>query len=179
MSDTAPSIQQTLGAAGACPEIVLDGKTWTIGHPTQRAKAVLEELAAARAVGEVRALKNALPPDAYAETFRELTASIAAGEYKTWAAGWQRVVFGPGGSGLFLLSLLREHQPRATEADALHLATAAPDETTAALARVIPGFFELLLAGLALTPDQQAALRTAVDQAVTRLLPHTVPAGSG
>lgn len=177
MSDSAPGVQQILGNSGACPEIPLDGKVWRIGHPTQRAKAVLEELAAGRAVAEVRALKGVLPPDAYSEMFTELTKSIAAGDFKTWHPGWQRVTLGGGNSHLFLLSLLRECHPSATEADALRLAREAGEEVTAAMARVIPGFFDLLLAGLGLTPDQQSETRAKIHEIVARLLP-TPPTAS-
>lgn len=177
MSDSAPGVQQILGSSGASPEIHLDGKAWKIGWPTQRAKAALEELAAAKAVAEVRALKGALPPDAYAEMFAELTASISAGDYRTWRAGWQRQIIGGGNSQLFLLSLLRENHPTATEADAVRLAREAAEEVAAALARVTPGFFDVLLAGLNLTADQQAKTRELVAEAVARLLP-TPPTAS-
>jgi hypothetical protein len=159
-----PGIGTMLGAAGACPEIDLKGNRWKIGHPTQRAKAVLEELAVAKAVAEIRRLKGILPPDAYAETFAELTSRIAAGDYRTWGGGWQRVVLAPGNSHLFLLSLLREHHPQASEDDARALALGEPEQVGAALARVVPGFFSLLLDPLPLQETQRAEANRMLEQ---------------
>jgi hypothetical protein len=158
----APGVQTLLGAAGACPEIVHNGKTWRIGHPTQRAKAVLEELAVSKATAEIRALKGALPPDAYSELFAELAARISAGDYRTWGAGWQRVVFSPLNAHLFLLSLLRECHPAATEADAKELAAGEPEQVHVALLRVVPGFLSLLLEGLPLNPAQRTRMETTI-----------------
>ena len=158
----APSVQTMLGAAGACPEIPLAGELWRVGHPTQRAKAVLEELAAAKAVAEVRALKGVVPADAYQEAFAETVAQVQAGAFRTWGAGWQKIVLSGGNAHLFLLSLLRENHPRATEDDARALAAGEPELVAAALARVVPGFFSLLLAGLPLTADQRAGVAAAM-----------------
>lgn len=144
--DGAPGVQGFLGDAGALPEIHWAGKVWKIGFPTQRAKAALEELAAARAVSEVVALKAALEPAAYAEMFAAVRRAIGAKEYRTWGAGWASAVNGPDGGTLFLLSLLRERHADATEADARGLAEACPDEVAAALDRVIAPFFDLLAA---------------------------------
>jgi hypothetical protein len=146
----------TLGAAGACPEISFGGKTWKIGHPTGRAKAALEELAVGRAVWHVRELKGVLPHDDYQATFRELTASISAGDYKTWGDGWQRMLFSGVNNGvLFVLALLRECHPEATEADARNLAANEPEQVNAALARVIPDFLCKLLDGLPLSTEER------------------------
>lgn len=158
MSDGAesPSVTTMLGAAGACPEIRHDGKTWKIGHPTQRAKACLEQLAVASAFDEVEALEATLPPQRYQKAYRELLASVAAREYKTWGPGWQRVVWGPMSAQLFLLSLLRENHPDATEDDALTLAGADPGRVSLALAQVIPSFLALLLSDRKdVTPEQR------------------------
>jgi len=155
-----PSVQTMLGAAGACPEIVFQGKTWKIGHPTQRAKAVLEELAVSKATAEVRALRSVLPADAYSELFAELTNRISAGDYRTWGPGWQRIVFGGTNAYLFLLSLLRENHKDAAEADAKALAVGEPEQVQTALVRVVPGFLSLLLDGLPLNPDQRRQIES-------------------
>ena len=157
-----PGVQTLLGAAGACPEIPHQGKVWRIGHPTQRAKAVLEELAVAKATAEIRALKNVVPADAYSELFAELTTRISAGDFRTWGTGWQRIVFGGVNAHLFLLSLLREHHRDATEDDARSLAANEPEQVQAALVRVVPGFLSLLLAGLPLSPDQRNRIESTV-----------------
>ena len=174
--EAGPSITTILGSAGACPEITALGKTWKIGHPTQRAKAVLEQLVVASAVAEVRQLKDVLPPDAYAETFRELTDAIASRHYKTWGAGWQRIVWGPRSGYLFLLSLLREHHPTATEDDVAALAGAAPEEVTAALIEVTPNFIRLLLLDRKdITPEQQAAIQGVMTDLIEKMTQKLAP----
>lgn len=165
----------SLGAAGACPEISFQGKTWKVGHPTGRARSVLEELAVAKATAEVRSLKTALPPDAYAEMFTELCGRISAGDYRTWGAGWQRIIFGTQNSHLFLLSLLRENHPEATEADAKAIGFGCPEEVQLALARVVPDFFALLLQGLPLSPEQKAQMEGLVAEVVARLKAPSAP----
>lgn len=155
----ADGVQQMLGDAGACPEIQWNGKVWRIGHPTQRAKAALEELAAAKAVTEVTALRAALPPAVYAELFDGVLKDVASGAYRTFGPGWVRQTTGPAGPALFLLSLLRERHPEATEADAIGLAAAKGDELKAALARVVPGFFDLALESHPAPPEAKALIR--------------------
>lgn len=173
MSDptTPPSVQNTLGAAGACPEIPLDGRVWRVGHPTQRAKAALEEFAAAAAVNEALALKGVLPPAAYQELFAATARDVQAKAFRTWGPGWQRVVFDPLNSHLFLWSLLRENHPDATEADARRLMAAEPDRVSLALARVVPDFFRMLLDGLGLTADRRAAAEEAIRAFTATLSP--------
>jgi hypothetical protein len=164
-----PSVQTFLGAAGACPEIAFQGKTWKIGHPTQRAKAVLEELAVSKATSEIRALKGTLPADAYGELFSELTNRISSGDYRTWGPGWQRIVFSGNNAHLFLLSLLRECHKDATEAEARALALGEPEQVQAALVRVVPGFLSLLLDGLPLSPEHRLAAEMAFQMAFNQL----------
>lgn len=170
--EVSPGVTTLLGSAGARPEIRHAGTVWKIGHPSQRAKSELELLAVAAAFAEVRELKAALPADAYAEAFQELVSSVAAKHYKTWGPGWQRVVWGPQSSHLFLLSLLREAHAQATEADAKALAAACPEEVTLALVQVVPNFVSLLLNDRPeLTPEQRENLMGVVNAALAKLLP--------
>lgn len=151
--------QALLGESGATPEVEWNGVTWKIGHPVQRAKAVLEELAAAKAVRSVVALKSALAPAEYAEAYSEVLRQVTAGDFRTWGVGWVRQVAGADGSALFLLSLLRCHHPQATEADAAGLLAACPGEVNAAVERVTPRFFDLLVSAVpGLTPEARADL---------------------
>lgn len=169
------SVQNLLGDAGACPEISWNDKTWKVGHPTQRAKACLEELAAAKAVGEVVALKGAVPPAAYAEMFCDLMRGVKTGAYKTFGPGWVEQTTGPGGAVLFLLALLRERHPDAAEADALGLAADRGDEVQAALARVVPDFFDLLLASATIPAAQKQVVREALAGALAVAFPPPTP----
>lgn len=162
------SVQDVLGAAGEPPRVVADGKTYTVGFPTQRAKARLEELVAASAVAAVADLKAALPPAAYAEQWAEVKELIRRREYRTGGSLWAEAMAGPGGGVLFLLALLRECHPDATEADARRLLAAAPEQVEAALARVTPVFIRAVAADLGATRDQtEAALKRLTPSAPT------------
>ncbi len=170
-----PSVQTMLGAAGACPEIIHAGKTWKIGHPTQRAKATLETLVIQKATEETLSLKKMLSTEAYEEIFESYRRAVSAGEYKTGAEGWAKFIFKGKNANLFLLALLRENHPTAAEKDAVDLAVAEPEQVQLALAQVVPGFFDLLLADLPLPPDQRAKVQAAVELAKQMLLPDSQP----
>ncbi len=166
----AETVGTVLGAAGACPEIELNGKVWKIGHPTQRAKAELEKLAVGTAVAEMMELKDVMPEASFKALFSELTDSIAAKHYRTWGPGWQRVVWGPQSTHLFLLSLLRECHPNASEDDARQLAAAEPEQVTAALLQVIPNFVSLLLlSDKRITPEQREKAMGVVTERLSTL----------
>lgn len=157
------SLGTFLGAAGACPEVTANGRTWRFGHPTQRAKSELEKIVVQKATDAVLELKPVLPPASFKALFDGLMAEIRRGDFKTWGAGWQSYVFDPQYAHLFVLSLLRECHPDAAEADVVELVAAEPERVQVALAQVVPDFFALALAGVRLTPDQRAAADQAVE----------------
>jgi len=161
MGDTAPTVQQFLGDSGVCPEIPHAGRAWKIGHPTQRAKACLEELVAAQALAEVKALAGVLGPEDYAAELADVRSAIRAKQHRTWGALWTAAVNGPEGPTLFLLSLLRERHPEATADEAADLAAGCPDEVAAALDRVVPPFFGLLVAAKRELPPAERERLTA------------------
>lgn len=140
-----PGVQTILGDAGAFPEITYKGKVWRFGHPTQRAKAQLEELVVSEAVKGITSLKTVLPPQDYRELMSEIQRSISAGDYRTWGPGWMQVISTADGQNLFALSLLREKHPEATLDDVRGLLTDMPDETALAVKRVVPDFLGLLV----------------------------------
>jgi hypothetical protein len=170
-----PGVGVMLGAAGPCPEFTHAGKRWTVGHPTQAAKARLENLAGKVALDEVRRMKDVLDPAAYQETFAEVTRSLK--DYRTWKPGWQRVVFDPEYAHLFFMSLLQEKHPGVTEGEVLELCAGAPEEVQAALAQVLPDFFQMLLDGIAdrLTPEARAEVAGAVAKVRAALAPRVPP----
>jgi hypothetical protein len=171
-----PSVTTMLGAAGACPEVRHGGKVWKVGHPTQRAKACLEQLAAAQALAEVTVLKGIVPPDQYAELYQSVRDAITARHYKTWGEGWQKIVWGPMSAQLFLLSLVRENHPDATEDDVLAMAGGAPEQVAAALALVVPPFVSLLLSDRKdVTPEQRAAIMGVAERVASQLAPSPPP----
>lgn len=162
-----------LGAAGACPVIRHEGKDYTIGHPTQAAKARLELLVAAQAVNEVRELKSVLDPDAYTELFTETAEKVRGRSFKTWGADWQKVVLDPQNAHLFLLSLMRGAHPDLSEQTVRQMMDAQPEECALALGQVVPDFFAMLLADRPLTPEGRAKANAALEQVRTKLTSRT------
>lgn len=154
--DHAPTVGQVLGAAGACPEVEYAGRVWRVGFPTQRAKARLEELFAAQALAEVKALEGVLDPADYAGELAAVRDAVRSKQYRTWAPGWVAAMNGPEAGTLFLLSLLRENHPDATAADARALAENRADEVNAAVDRVAAPFFETVAADFPGTPAAKA-----------------------
>ena len=147
------------------------GRTWHISAPNQNAKQRLEKLAARTALENVRQLKDVLDPAAYKETFDTVTSGL--GNYRTWRPGWQAVVFDPANAHLFLLSLLHEQHPDIAEADVMAIATDAPEEVAAALAQVLPDFFQLLLEPVRanLSPADLEKIMAALAELPRRLAP--------
>ncbi len=158
MSDEFQGVSAELGAAGPCPVVTYKGKPWSIGWPTQRAKATLENLVFLIAKRNVEQLKSVMPPHEFAIEQAALSSMIRGGKYRTWGPLWVEVNNGPDGNTLFLLSLLRENHPEATFADAEGMWAESTDDVQTALAQVIPGFFKLLVAAAPGTPEQKAEI---------------------
>jgi hypothetical protein len=152
-----------LGDAGPCPTVTHDKKTWTVGHPTQRAKAELEKLVVEVAQKSLDDLRGVLPPAKIAEKEAALDGLLFARAWQTWGSLWSQVVNGPLAFPLLLASLLRQRHPEATLADAEALWAGANRPCRTALMMVVPGFFTVLAGSLpADAADRQAlAERTA------------------
>lgn len=145
-----------LGAAGPCPTVTHNGKTWQIGHPTQNAKATLEILVVEAAQRNIDKLKSSLSVARYEAKCAALDTKIEGGHHRTWGSLWRSVNSGPDGTALFLLSLLREKHPEATFEDAEALLRDEPRGTGRAFMQVAPAFFSLLVACLpGATPQEK------------------------
>lgn len=140
-----PGIGDLLGDAGALPEIEYGGRVWKIGKPTQRAGDCLVQLTIRAAMREIQALKGVVDDADYRAMFDDFTVSVQTGAYKTWGDRWSAMAAGMDGTVRFLLSLLRERHPDATESDAMSLMVNCGDEVKAAFAQVLPPFLFLLL----------------------------------
>lgn len=162
MSGDDPRPGDLLGAAGAPFEVDHAGRTWRVGHPTQRAKDQFNKLVKADALRRAQQEDAELPGLGALDQFRR---DIAAGHYKPGGKLWVELVTGPRANVLFLLALLREHHPDATPADAEALTRDAPDAVAVALTEVTPPFFALLAADPETPPPTAAALREAVARA--------------
>jgi hypothetical protein len=151
-----PGVGPSLGGAGPCPTIVHGDRKWVVGHPDQRAKARLELITLETAVANHEASLPYLPAARRAKKEKEFDAAVNGGHWRTWGELWGAVNSSPDGNSLFLLSLLREHQPDATLVDANKLWTEAGRATARAFAVVVPGFFAVLVADRAEPPEVKA-----------------------
>lgn len=156
-----------LGAAAGPVEVEHAGKTWRVGHPTQRAKAELEKLVVAVAEQSLADIKDALPAARYAAKEKRLDDMIFARQWQTWGELWREVVDGPLSFPLFLLSLMRPYHEAATVQDAESLWLGANRACRRALVMVLPGFFKLLADQL---PADQEERRAAAEAAAADLM---------
>lgn len=154
MSDT--TVTNLLGDAGASPTVSYKGKTWTIGHPTQKAKADLEILVVERAKQNLEDARPALTEEEYAAERKDLSAHIKARTWKTFGELWNALCSGPCGNPLFLLTLMRPHHQDATYQDAETLWLNANADCCDAMAVVVPGFLDQLASEI---PAEDAARR--------------------
>lgn len=171
--DGSPGVQTILGQAGACPIVEWAGKRWKIGHPTQGAKAILEELCAAQATQEITRQKRFTPAQAYAENVAELGRAIRKGEYRTWHPGWTDIIGGLDGDLLFLMSLMVPWDEAITLGDVRALHDAKGDEVHLAVARVTPPFFDELMKAIPknVAKEDHPRFRTFLDMIIDRLKP--------
>lgn len=150
-------IGAALGDAGAAPVVVLDGKTWTIGYPTQRAKSELEMLVVQVAQQNLEDLKAVLKPVQFATLRGELDEKLLARVWQTWGELWSAVTNGPLGFPLFLLSLAKPFHPEMTVAIAETLWQRANPACRLALKVVVPDFFNMLTSFLPADDASKAA----------------------
>lgn len=141
-------VMAALGDAGPCPAVEHNGTRWTVGHPTQRAKAELEKLVVEVSQATLDELKPMLPRAKWLEKEAKFDAILFARQWQTWGSLWSEVCNGPLSYPLFLLSLMRPHHPEATVRDAQSLWLEANRACRTALVMVVPGFFDLLTAFL-------------------------------
>ena len=154
------SVQQMLGADGEPPRIKFRGNTFKVGFPTQQAKARLEELVGDVALSRIEAKEGKVKPSTYAKMLEKVTDDVAANAYATWTKAWHQIVWADNGA-LFLLSLLQEHHPDTTIAQARALVMGCGNQVKVAMAKVLPLFLEVLLRSLEdKTPEQEAQFRT-------------------
>ncbi len=174
MSDGPQSVGVMLGKG--CTLHAL-GKTWKVSAPDLNAKERLEKLVASAALAEVRRLRDTLDPAAYQEAFSEVTRSLKS--YRTWGAGWQRVVFDPANVHLFLWSLLLDAHPDVTEEAVFAILGGTPEEVAAAYAQVMPDFFTMLLAPVRdRIPADKLAEMEAMIAGVPEQIRRTIPINS-
>jgi hypothetical protein len=171
--------------AGPGPTVECAGRPWRLGFNDQDAKAELEALVVSHATREAVRRKRDIGGPEGVEYFDTFQNRVDAGTYHTFAPGWQHVIGGADGSWLFLLSLLRKHQPHATADDAKRLLAEEPEQTHVAVGQVAPDFFEAVVRQVVTTEADPDALRLAASKLATALLdnmagkPRTGAQGTG
>lgn len=147
MSDEilADGVGTALGGKGSpCPIVKLWDKTWKIGWPTYESHMHLELLVAEYAEENNELRKRRKSKEKSAKLDADLENSIRGGAHKAFGALWSSVIDGPDGMAVCLLSLLLEHQPDATIAEAKVLWGSAARQVRLAIAQVMPSFCKLL-----------------------------------
>lgn len=140
----AAGVGAVLGDAGGPVAFDWSGKTYTLDHPTQKAKEALEVLVLEQAEDDYQRFLSLGPK--FANRAADLDAQIFGRQWATWGKLWVSYSSGPDGAPLFLLSLLRAAHPELTLSDARLLWNAQPRGLRLALARVLPDFFTRLVA---------------------------------
>lgn len=166
--------------AGPGP-IVNDGpRTWRLGWNNQDAKAELEAQIVAFATEDTLNRMKRLSSESAQALFTLFQNRVDAGAYHTFAPGWTHVMADPASSWLFLLSLLKEHQPGATAADAKRLLAEEPERVRIAVGIVAPDFFEAVAIQVGVekgTPPQKVrAVAETIATAVMEKFPGETPA---
>ncbi len=162
-------VSDILGASGACPEITVGNKTWSIGWPTQAAKTRLRKLLIGIAEQNMMQAASDLSPGFQKQAQKDFSEAVRNGEYKTWGAGWLAAYNTPRGQLMFLLSLVQENHPSATESDVTAIAREKSDELSRAFLCVAPPFLSLLI-------DDMEQLQTATAESVSAFKAETIGA---
>lgn len=161
MTADEPGIVQTLGAHGACPTITHSGATYTVGHPTQRAKAELELLVLKAARDNVEDAKAALTAEEYAAEQAALRVAIQTGAYKTWKPLWAAMWDGLDRIPMLLCACIKTKHPDFTLAQMRVVFAQESEQCLDALDAVMPPFFALLMDSLPVSAAGKEAEATA------------------
>ncbi len=172
-----------LGGTGSpCPTCCLPGgKPWKVGWPTQAAKQEFELLVAEHAVADLQSRKRMYSVQVFAQKEKELEVRFAGGDHLSYGALWVAVLDGPDSMPMFLLSLLKEHQPEATFADAKKLWKSGHLSVRRALTLVMPPFATLLVAESPRTQEEDRPAAAAelakmfLEQRIGPVPPETKP----
>ena len=164
MADDSTPPGPVLGASGACPAVEWDGKTYTLGHPTQHAK---DEYCAALLAAEKGAIdaqfaRGWITAAERAARYEALGARADRLEHKTGGPLWLEYAgLRPDGADpaaaerkflaglqLFVWSLFREHHPDVSVQTVREMFAGCPDLVKLAVRRVVPNFFDWLAEAL-------------------------------
>lgn len=157
------------------PTVVLDGKVWRLGFNSQDAKSRLEELFRGHVVRDALMTKRAVGGPDGEEQFAAEMARVRGGHYAFFADGWRELLGTRAGNVLYLLSLLQEHHPDATEQDAMRLLVQENEQTVEALAAITPTFLSAAAVQMGMRPGDAPALVAAAVAELARMTPGAAP----
>lgn len=149
MADVRPEgAMAALGAEVPPPVVQWNGKAWSIGHPTQNAKALLERLVLQSVEANLEASRGVLSDRRFAQEDAKVSAIVQGRTWATFGAAWLAAMNGPMSFPLFLTSLAQQHHPEFTPELAQRMWLEKNRECRSALVQVLPDFFPILLADL-------------------------------
>lgn len=141
-----------------CPEIECNGTTWKVGHPTGRAKELLNSIIIAEDGAALLKQRGVLPAEMYDSMEERFQQAIADGEYRAvFGAKWQAAMR-KRGPLLFLFSLIKLNHPKATVADVERICRDCAPQVKVALLQVIPDFFPVLAEDERIPPEKRGEL---------------------
>jgi hypothetical protein len=106
-----------LGNQGALPDFEFEGKTYKVSHPDQKSKARLELLIKKAEYKLLNDMKELMDDNEFSVAKSVLESKLQSGHYVAGSgSGYLEYMSGPKlpmGFKLYILSLLKEHQPEA------------------------------------------------------------------
>jgi hypothetical protein len=136
------------------------GKVWKLGRATGESRKAMIAAVAQVAWNNIAEMQI-LCPESYPESRDAFTRDVGAGEHKPGGKLWTAMTRGPLHAALFTFALMKPHHPDCKLSDAQELLAANKDGVSAAVAVLVPGFFDMLADHPETPPDHRAALRAA------------------
>ena len=134
------------------------GRTWRLGRATGEARKAMIAAVAQLSWRNVAELQTVCP-EAYEEAKEAYSRDVGAEQHKPGGKLWTAHARGPASTALFVYSLLKPQHPTATLADARELLAHDPGGVGAAVAALVPSFFDMLADHPETPPEHRAAFR--------------------
>lgn len=167
-AEVPPSIGLMLGSAGGPVEFDVAGKTYKLGHPTQKARVRLEKLLIRRATESITCLEGTLNAADYRKMFDGLMRQVRNKEFETWGPAWQTSILESTQKSivLFALSLLQEYHPTLTEDDVEEMLVNSYGALPLAIIQVVPSFFLLTIQSLKISAESKAKVMPQIEEQI-------------
>jgi hypothetical protein len=154
------------------------GKVFKFGKATGESRKAMISAVAQVSWKNVSELQL-LCPEAYPEARDAYMRDIGSEQHKPGGKLWDAHSKGPTSFPLFVYALIKPQHPDVSFPDARELLARDPDGVSAAVAALVPGFFDMLAAHPETPPEQRQAFRAAAGKAREALGPSssTTPPG--